>query len=141
VVGIMRVTGPAVPDGDEGGWVKVPMAPVRPLPPVTLKTSRPSRSSRRWSWSASRTWSEDLFLRAGQPTGLRIKHPPAPADDWRLDQLHLRELRLGLDVLEGDGRERPHRRHRHLDPAALVAVRHGGPVTRMMPTTDGPLPL
>jgi predicted RNA-binding protein with PUA-like domain len=37
VVGIMRVTGPAVPDGDEGGWVKVPMAPVRPLAPVTLK--------------------------------------------------------------------------------------------------------
>ena len=31
VVGIMRVTGPAVPDGDEGGWVKVPVAPVRPL--------------------------------------------------------------------------------------------------------------
>ena len=36
VVGIMRVTGPAVPDGDEGGWVKVPVAPVRPLAPVTL---------------------------------------------------------------------------------------------------------
>ena len=36
VVGIMRVTGAAVPDGDEGGWVKVPVAPVRPLPPVTL---------------------------------------------------------------------------------------------------------
>jgi len=36
VVGIMRVTGPAVPDGDEGGWVKVPVAPVRPIAPVTL---------------------------------------------------------------------------------------------------------
>jgi predicted RNA-binding protein with PUA-like domain len=37
VVGIMRVTGTAVPDGDEGGWVKVPVAPVRPIAPVTLK--------------------------------------------------------------------------------------------------------
>ena len=36
VVGIMRVTGTAVPDGDEGGWVKVPMEPVRPISPVTL---------------------------------------------------------------------------------------------------------
>jgi len=36
VVGIMRVSGPAVPDGDEG-WVKVPVAPVRPIGPVTLK--------------------------------------------------------------------------------------------------------
>jgi len=36
VVGIMRITGPAVPDGDEGGWVKVPVEPVRPIAPVTL---------------------------------------------------------------------------------------------------------
>ena len=36
VVGVMRVTGPAVPDGDEGGWVKVPVAPVRPIAPVSL---------------------------------------------------------------------------------------------------------
>jgi len=36
VVGIMRVTGEAVPDGDEGGWVKVPVPPVRPIAPVTL---------------------------------------------------------------------------------------------------------
>ena len=38
VVGIMRVTGPGAPDGEDGAWVKVPVAPVRPLPrPVTLK--------------------------------------------------------------------------------------------------------
>ena len=37
VVGIMRVTGPAKPDGDDGAWVKVPVEPMRPLPrPVTL---------------------------------------------------------------------------------------------------------
>ena len=36
VVGIMRVTGTAVPDCEEGGWVKVPVAPVRPIEPVTL---------------------------------------------------------------------------------------------------------
>ena len=36
VVGIMRVTGRAVPDGDEGGWVKVPVEPIRPIAPVTL---------------------------------------------------------------------------------------------------------
>ena len=37
VVGIMRVTGPAKPDGDDGTWVKVPVEPLRPLPrPVTL---------------------------------------------------------------------------------------------------------
>jgi predicted RNA-binding protein with PUA-like domain len=37
VVGIMRVTGPGAPDGPDDAWVKVPVAPVRPLPrPVTL---------------------------------------------------------------------------------------------------------
>ncbi len=37
VIGIMRVTGAGEPDGDDGAWVKVPVAPVRPLPrPVTL---------------------------------------------------------------------------------------------------------
>jgi predicted RNA-binding protein with PUA-like domain len=37
VVGIMRVTGAGAPDGPDGAWVKVPVAPVRPLPrPVTL---------------------------------------------------------------------------------------------------------
>ena len=37
IVGIMRITGPGEPDGEDGGWVKVPVAPVRPLEPVTLK--------------------------------------------------------------------------------------------------------
>ena len=38
VVGIMRVTGEGKPDGDDGAWVKVPVAPVRKLAnPVTLK--------------------------------------------------------------------------------------------------------
>lgn len=37
VVGIMRVTGPPMPDGADGQWVKVPVEPVRPLKrPVTL---------------------------------------------------------------------------------------------------------
>jgi predicted RNA-binding protein with PUA-like domain len=31
VVGIMRITGPGQPDGDDGSWVKVPVEPVRPL--------------------------------------------------------------------------------------------------------------
>lgn len=37
VVGIMRVAGAGEPDGDDGAWVKVPVAPLRPLArPVTL---------------------------------------------------------------------------------------------------------
>lgn len=37
VVGIMAITGPGRPDGPDGAWVKVPVAPVRPLArPVTL---------------------------------------------------------------------------------------------------------
>jgi predicted RNA-binding protein with PUA-like domain len=37
VVGIMRIAGPGKPDGEDGAWVKVPVEPVRPLRPVTLK--------------------------------------------------------------------------------------------------------
>jgi predicted RNA-binding protein with PUA-like domain len=37
VVGIMRVSGEAEPDGADGAWVKVPVEPVRALGPVTLK--------------------------------------------------------------------------------------------------------
>jgi predicted RNA-binding protein with PUA-like domain len=37
VVGIMKVTGAGKPDGEDGAWVKVPVAPVKPLKPVTLK--------------------------------------------------------------------------------------------------------
>jgi predicted RNA-binding protein with PUA-like domain len=36
IVGIMRITGPGKPDGDDGSWVKVPIEPVRALRPVTL---------------------------------------------------------------------------------------------------------
>jgi predicted RNA-binding protein with PUA-like domain len=37
VVGIARVAGPAAPDGPDDAWVKVPVAPLRPLArPVTL---------------------------------------------------------------------------------------------------------
>jgi predicted RNA-binding protein with PUA-like domain len=37
VVGIMRITAPGEPDGADGAWVKVPVAPVRALArPVTL---------------------------------------------------------------------------------------------------------
>ena len=37
VVGIMRIAGAQKPDGEDGAWVKVPVAPVRKLSPVTLK--------------------------------------------------------------------------------------------------------
>ena len=37
IVGIMRITGPGEPDGEDGAWVKVPVAPVKRLEPVTLK--------------------------------------------------------------------------------------------------------
>lgn len=37
IVGIMRITGPAEPDGDGGEWAKVPVEPLRSLArPVTL---------------------------------------------------------------------------------------------------------
>ena len=37
VIGIMKIAGPQQPDGPDGAWVKVPVAPVRKLPrPVTL---------------------------------------------------------------------------------------------------------
>jgi len=37
IVGIMRIAGAQKPDGEDGAWVKVPVAPVRRLGPVTLK--------------------------------------------------------------------------------------------------------
>jgi predicted RNA-binding protein with PUA-like domain len=37
IVGIMKIAGAQKPDGDDGAWVKLPVAPVRPLGPVTLK--------------------------------------------------------------------------------------------------------
>jgi len=38
VVGIMKIAGPQKPDGADGAWVKVPVAPLRKLAkPVTLK--------------------------------------------------------------------------------------------------------
>lgn len=38
VVGIMKITGAQKPDGEDGAWVKVPVAPVKKLArPVTLK--------------------------------------------------------------------------------------------------------
>ena len=38
VVGIMEITGAGQPDGADGSWVKVPVAPVKALKPVTLAT-------------------------------------------------------------------------------------------------------
>ena len=38
VVGIMEISGPGKPDGQDGAWVKVPVKPVRPIGPVSLKT-------------------------------------------------------------------------------------------------------
>jgi predicted RNA-binding protein with PUA-like domain len=37
VVGIMTIAGAGKPDGEDGAWVKVPVAPVRPLNAVTLQ--------------------------------------------------------------------------------------------------------
>ena len=37
VVGIMAIAGAGKPDGEDGAWVKVPVKPLRPLGPVTLK--------------------------------------------------------------------------------------------------------
>lgn len=37
VVGVVRVTGEAKPDGPDGAWAKVPVEPVRALTPVTLR--------------------------------------------------------------------------------------------------------
>ena len=37
IVGIMRIGGPQKPDGEDGAWVKVPVEPLRPLGPVTLR--------------------------------------------------------------------------------------------------------
>jgi predicted RNA-binding protein with PUA-like domain len=36
-VGIMTIAGAGKPDGEDGAWVKVPVAPVKPLKPVTLQ--------------------------------------------------------------------------------------------------------
>ena len=40
VVGIMEISGPSKPDGEDGAWVKVPVKPLRPIGPVTLKAIR-----------------------------------------------------------------------------------------------------
>jgi len=37
VVGIMKIVGAGEPDGEDGAWVKLPVAPVRPIGPVTLR--------------------------------------------------------------------------------------------------------
>ncbi len=37
VVGIMRIAGEGEADGEDGAWVKVPVEPLRPIGPVTLK--------------------------------------------------------------------------------------------------------
>lgn len=37
VVGIMKIAGAGKPDGEDGAWVKVPVEPVRPIGPFTLK--------------------------------------------------------------------------------------------------------
>ena len=44
VVGIMRITGPQKPDGEDGSWVKVPVQPVRPIGPVSLKDIKAERT-------------------------------------------------------------------------------------------------
>jgi predicted RNA-binding protein with PUA-like domain len=38
VVGVMRIAGEGMPDGEDGAWVKVPVEPLRALGPVTLKS-------------------------------------------------------------------------------------------------------
>src|SRR4028119_627239 len=36
IVGVMKITGAGKADGEDGGWEKVPVAPVRALKPVAL---------------------------------------------------------------------------------------------------------
>jgi len=38
IVGIMRISGEATPDGEDGAWAKVRVEPVREIGPVTLKS-------------------------------------------------------------------------------------------------------
>jgi predicted RNA-binding protein with PUA-like domain len=41
IVGIMRIVGPQMPDGEDGSWVKLPVEPVNALGrPVTLAEIR-----------------------------------------------------------------------------------------------------
>ncbi len=38
IVGVMRIAGSGKPDGEDGAWVKLPVEPVKPLGPITLKS-------------------------------------------------------------------------------------------------------
>lgn len=68
VVGIMRVTGPAKPDGADGSWVKVPVEPVRALSPVTLAAIK----------AEPRLAQMELIRQS------RLSVAPVRADEWQL---------------------------------------------------------
>jgi predicted RNA-binding protein with PUA-like domain len=67
VVGIMTITGPGKPDGEDGAWVKVPVAPVRKLAPVTLKAIK----------------AEPALAAMELVRQSRLSVSPVRADEWR----------------------------------------------------------
>jgi predicted RNA-binding protein with PUA-like domain len=69
VVGVMRITGPGEPDGADGSWVKVPVAPVRALArPVTLAAFK----------AEPRLAKMDLIRQS------RLSVAPVRAEEWAL---------------------------------------------------------
>jgi len=69
VVGIMRIAGPPQPDGADGSWVKVPVAPVRALArPVTLAEIK----------------AEPALAKMELIRQSRLSVAPVRAEEWRL---------------------------------------------------------
>lgn len=68
VVGVMRITGPGEPDGEDGAWVKVPVERVRAIGPVTLKAIK----------AEPRLAGMELVRQS------RLSVSPVREDEWRL---------------------------------------------------------
>ena len=69
VVGIMKVTGPARPDGEDGIWVKVPVKPVKALArPVTLAAIK----------------AEPKLAKMGLIRQSRLSVAPVREEEWQL---------------------------------------------------------
>jgi predicted RNA-binding protein with PUA-like domain len=69
VVGIMRITGAGLPDGEDGSWVKVPVEPVKALPkPVTLAQVK----------------TEPKLAKMELIRQSRLSVAPVRADEWKL---------------------------------------------------------
>jgi predicted RNA-binding protein with PUA-like domain len=68
VVGILKIAGEGKPDGADGSWVKVPVEPVRPLAPVTLKAIK----------------AEPALARMELVRQSRLSVSPVRAEEWDL---------------------------------------------------------